>query len=64
MTLLHDFYGNNAALECIECHKVFVVSALLNKAGRICPHCGKSRGYIKTSDKSAFMHKVPKGETD
>ena len=51
-------------LNAIECHKVFVVSALLNKAGRVCPHCGESRGYIKTSDKSAFMHKVPKGEKD
>ena len=64
MTILHDFYGNNAAVECIECHGVFIVSSLLNKGGRVCPHCKKSRAYITPKDKSAVMHLVPKGEND
>jgi transcription elongation factor Elf1 len=41
-----DLYGNNAALTCPFCGKVFVVSGLLNKKGRECPKCQKSKGYV------------------
>ena len=64
MKVVHDFHGNNAAVECKECHKVFVVSALLDKNGRLCPHCGESKAYINTKDKSVLMHVVLKGEKD
>jgi hypothetical protein len=41
--LVLDRYGNNAAIQCSACGKVFVTSRLLNKKkGRICPHCQKS----------------------
>ena len=64
MTILHDFHGNNAVVECTECHKVFGVSAYIDKAGRLCPRCGKTRAYANPKDKSVAMHKVPKGEVD
>jgi DNA-directed RNA polymerase subunit RPC12/RpoP len=39
-----DRYGNNAAVRCLACSQVFIVSQLLNKInGRLCPHCGGSR---------------------
>jgi NAD-dependent SIR2 family protein deacetylase len=35
-----DVYGNNAAVRCPACGKVFVVSRLVNKVkGRACPNC-------------------------
>jgi len=38
-----DRYGNNAAIQCSTCGKVFVISRLLNKKkGRACPHCQNS----------------------
>ena len=43
-----DVYGNNAAVRCLECQDVYIVSKLLNKVnGRTCPHCGKSIATIE-----------------
>jgi phage FluMu protein Com len=64
VTLIVDHRGNNAALECTECHKVFIVSAHIDKTGRVCPHCGEVRAYYNDKDRSAVMHKVRKGEHD
>lgn len=42
-----DEYGNNAAVSCPECKKVFIFSRHLNKAsGRNCPHCAGSRAIL------------------
>jgi hypothetical protein len=40
-----DWFGNNAALECPLCGKVYIVSSFL-KSERPCPGCGKSRARI------------------
>jgi len=46
-----DIYGNNAAVHCTSCDKVFVFSGFLNKvSGRVCPHCGKSRAIIEDDE--------------
>ena len=37
-----DWEGNNAAVTCPECGKVFVVSGLIHGGQRACPKCGKS----------------------
>jgi len=41
-----DFHGNNAAIRCPSCSRVFVVSKFLDKLGRVCPGCGKTRAMI------------------
>ncbi len=40
-----DWAGNNIALECPVCGKVFIVSKPLH-GERHCPACGKSRGMV------------------
>lgn len=35
-----DWYGNNAAVTCFGCGKVFLTSQVLNRKGRACPKCG------------------------
>jgi transcription elongation factor Elf1 len=41
--LHEDVYGNNAAVTCPLCSKVYIVSEYLNRTkGRACPKCGKS----------------------
>jgi predicted RNA-binding Zn-ribbon protein involved in translation (DUF1610 family) len=46
-----DWEGNNVALTCPFCGKVFIVSAMMhveqgNKGYRKCPACGKSIGQV------------------
>ena len=49
--LTEDVYGNNAAVICPSCGKVYVVSGLLNgENGRKCPKCGGSTAIIKKTD--------------
>jgi hypothetical protein len=45
--LVEDWLGNNIALSCPLCRKVFVVSGLLNRGGRKCPKCGNSVGVVE-----------------
>lgn len=45
-----DWYGNNAALSCPVCGKVFIVSAFLNKGQRNCPNCQRSSAEITKED--------------
>ncbi len=40
-----DWAGNNIALACPVCGKVFIVSKQLH-GERHCPACGKSRGMV------------------
>jgi transcription elongation factor Elf1 len=43
-----DVYGNNAAVACPLCGKVYIVSGLVNKKnGRRCPSCGRSTAQFK-----------------
>jgi predicted nucleic acid-binding Zn-ribbon protein len=35
-----DWYGNNAAVTCFKCGKVFLTSQILHRKGRACPQCG------------------------
>jgi NAD-dependent SIR2 family protein deacetylase len=43
-----DEHGNNAAVRCPSCAKVFVFSRHINKQnGRQCPHCLRSRAVVK-----------------
>ena len=44
--LSEDWVGNNIAVTCPLCKKVFVVSAHLNRAGRKCPKCGRSTAIV------------------
>jgi hypothetical protein len=41
-----DWYGNNAAVQCTSCGKVFIVSAVLHRKGRSCPICGKRAATV------------------
>ena len=47
-----DWYGNNAAINCPVCSKLYIVSSFLNKGSRKCPNprCGQSSIHI-TKDK-------------
>lgn len=47
--LLHteDWVGNNLAVTCPVCGKVYIVSGLLHPHWRECPGCGKSKSFIK-----------------
>jgi transcription elongation factor Elf1 len=47
-----DWEGNNAAFSCPVCRKVFIVSATIHQGQRVCPSCGRSRGYVSGGKKS------------
>ncbi len=38
-----DWFGNNAAVTCFACGKVFISSQVLHRRGRACPVCGKCK---------------------
>jgi hypothetical protein len=42
-----DWEGNNLALKCPVCSKVFIVSAIIHKGHRECPKCHRSIGRVK-----------------
>lgn len=47
--LHEDWYGNNAAICCTSCGKVFLVSAVLHRKGRSCPACGLCSATVTKS---------------
>lgn len=49
-SLSEDVYGNNAAVTCPICGKVYIVSAMINKRGRNCPQCGNSKAIFRNND--------------
>jgi rubrerythrin len=51
LALKEDWEGNNIALECPVCGKVYIVSEMIH-GERACPSCGKSRGAVKGGRKS------------
>ena len=56
--ILEDWVGNNIALACPVCLKVFIVSGLIHQKGRECPKCGSSRAFVSQDGKSASMECV------
>jgi predicted GNAT family N-acyltransferase len=44
-----DWYGNNAAVRCPVCGKVFIVSTFINKGQRDCPICHLSSAEITSA---------------
>jgi hypothetical protein len=53
--LLEDWRGNNIALACPLCLKVFIVSGMIHRSGRDCPHCGKSKAFVSQDGKTASV---------
>ncbi len=53
--LTEDYFGNNIAVTCPLCSKVFVVSSFFppkSDGTRMCPQCGKSKATVKGGAKS------------
>ena len=51
---VEDWFGNNIAITCPVCGKVYVVSGFLKGEGvqkgeRKCPKCGKSMGKVEST---------------
>src|SRR6266851_3718365 len=49
MRHVEDWYGNNAAVRCPVCGKLFIVSTFINKGQRDCPICHKSSAEITSA---------------
>ncbi len=49
LALTEDWYGDNAAVTCYACGKVFLVSKILHRKGRACPRCGVTRALVAKS---------------
>lgn len=41
-----DWEGNNAAVTCPHCSKVYIVSAIVHRGERRCPSCRRSAARI------------------
>ena len=41
-----DWAGNNIAVACPVCSKVYIVSQLIHRGERQCPRCSKSKGFV------------------
>jgi hypothetical protein len=48
-----DWEGNNIAVTCPVCNKVFIVSGQIHHGKRSCPNCGKSTGKLEGGRKSS-----------
>jgi phage FluMu protein Com len=44
--LSEDWEGNNIAIQCPVCGKVYIVSGLIHHGERRCPKCDKSKGVV------------------
>lgn len=53
--ILEDWVGNNIALACPVCLKVFIVSGLIHRQGRDCPNCGKAKAFVDLDGKNASV---------
>jgi hypothetical protein len=53
--ILEDWQGNNIALACPVCLKVFLVSGMIHRNGRECPNCGKSKASVSQDGKTASV---------
>jgi transcription elongation factor Elf1 len=52
---LEDWHGNNIAFNCPVCGKVTVVSGLVDKNGRECQNCHKSKGFVDVHGTTASI---------
>ncbi len=52
---LEDWQGNNIAIACVVCLKVFIVSGMIHPKGRECPNCGKSKAFVSQDGKTASV---------
>jgi Zn finger protein HypA/HybF involved in hydrogenase expression len=50
--LSEDWEGNNIAVQCPACGKVYIVSEQLHGGERSCPKCGRSKGRVIGGRKS------------
>lgn len=51
-----DWAGNNVAVTCPACSKVYLVSGFMHRSGRACPKCGKSKVvWTTTRDKNGTV---------
>jgi hypothetical protein len=55
LSRFEDWQGNNIALACPVCLKVFIVSGLIHKNGRACPLCGKAKAFVSQDGKKASV---------
>jgi len=51
-----DWVGNNIAVTCPVCGKVYVVSGALHPEGRKCPDCGESVGHVDKKGENAKLY--------
>lgn len=52
---LEDWQGNNIAVACPVCLKVFIVSGMIHRKGRECPSCGKSKAFVSQDGKAGSI---------
>ena len=52
-----DWQGNNIAICCPSCSKVFIVSGMMHRDGRKCPNpnCGELKAFVSQDGKTAFV---------
>ena len=51
-----DWLGNNIAVTCPVCGKVYLASYFLNRnKGRDCPGCGKSKAFVGKKGEPAWI---------
>ena len=50
-----DWYGNNVAITCPVCKKVYLTSGNLHRKGRSCPVCCKSKVFVDVHGKIASL---------
>jgi hypothetical protein len=55
LSITEDWQGNNVALACPVCFKVFITSGMIHKTGRECPNCGKSKVIVSQDGKAATV---------
>jgi hypothetical protein len=55
LSIFEDWQGNNIALACPVCFKVFIVSGLIHKNGRVCPNCRKAKAFVSQDGSKASV---------
>jgi hypothetical protein len=50
-----DWHGNNIAVQCPVCDKVYIVSSFPDRNGRRYPHCNKSSCVLEDGGKLATL---------
>jgi Zn finger protein HypA/HybF involved in hydrogenase expression len=58
LLLSEDWEGNNIAVTCPACGKVYIVSSMLHRKGRACPNCGRSKGTVSGGEKAGGLASI------